>query len=604
MATHSLHACQEQSLSDILKDSEERFRSTFEQAAVGIAHAAMEGQFLRINQRFCDIVGYTQTELQSQTFQNLTHPGDLDSDLVYVRELLAGKRQTYSMEKRYIRKDGSLVWVNLTVSLARTPAGTPEYFIKVIEDISQHKQAEEALRMSEQQYRLLADRVADGIGIIQDGKFVFVNEALAAMLGLSVDELIGRLPAGLFRSNDDTSFEKLFKSPPADRTEAQDYPVLQYAVTKDRREIWMEGRYSRFTWQGSPAVLIDMRDITARKMKEMAMTEERDSLQRENLQLRAAMRERYRFGEIIGKSPAMQQVYELMTKAAASNKEVLIRGESGTGKELVARTIHQLSKREKQTFVPVNCGAIPESLFEREFFGHKKGAFTGADRDKQGFFDAAHRGTLFLDEIGDLSLAMQVKLLRAIESGEYTPIGENTPKKTDVRIIAATNRDLPEMVVNGFMREDFFYRIHVIVITTPPLRDRKDDIPLLIEHIMKRYVEHKTLPTLPGKILEALYNYDWPGNIRQLQNTLYRYLTVGSLDFITPRAIETVEGQSPEEKTLLQPESPLSEAVERIEKHLILKALELHRWHREKTATALGIPRRSLFRKMKHHGLI
>jgi transcriptional regulator with PAS, ATPase and Fis domain len=261
-----------------------------------------------------------------------------------------------------------------------------------------------------------------------------------------------------------------------------------------------------------------------------------------------------------------------------------------------------LSERQKRAFVPVNCGAVSESLFEREFFGHRKGAFTGAERDSCGYFGAAHRGTLFLDEIGELPLAMQVKFLRVIDSGEYTPIGETTPRTTDVRIIAATNRNLPEMVQQQKMREDFFYRIHVIVLVVPPLRDRKEDIPLLIEHFLKLYSQNTTLPTLPGRIWEALYNYDWPGNIRQLQNTLYRYLTFGTLDFITPRniaAVERADGQS----SPPSPNSTLQDAVEHTERRVILSTLERHRWHKTLTAAALGIPRSTLRRKMKKYGL-
>jgi transcriptional regulator with PAS, ATPase and Fis domain len=299
----------------------------------------------------------------------------------------------------------------------------------------------------------------------------------------------------------------------------------------------------------------------------------------------------------------MQRVYELIIKAAALEKEVLIWGESGTGKELVARTIHQRSERQKRAFVPVNCGAVSEALFEREFFGHRKGAFTSAERDTSGYFGAAHRGTLFLDEIGELPLAMQVKLLRVIDSGEYTPLGESMPRTTDVRLIAATNRNLPEMVQKQTMREDFFYRIHVIVITVPPLRERREDIPLLIEHFLKLYSHGNTLPTLPGSILEALYNYDWPGNIRQLQNTLYRYLSFGDLDFITPRSSTAFESGGAKEIELPQQEPTLTAVVEQVEKRVILTTLEQHRWHKTHTAAALGIPRSTLRRKMRKYGL-
>lgn len=461
-------------------------------------------------------------------------------------------------------------------------------------------------RKSEQQYRLLVKNVADGIGIIQNGKLVFVNEALASMLGFTTEQLIGKSPVDLFHKKYKAQFRKMYQQLEQGNPDPQSWPVLQCIVSGENREIWIEGRQSVITWEGKPAILMDMRDITSHRLREMAIEEERELFRKQNLQLRASLKERYRFGDIIGKSQVMQEVYELIIKAAASQKDVVICGESGTGKELIAQTIHQLSGRQDNAFVSVNCGAIQETLFEREFFGHRKGAFTGADRDKQGFFDAAHNGTLFLDEVGELNLAMQVKLLRAIESGEYIPIGESHPKRTDVRIIAATQKNLTEQVERGTMRDDFFYRIHVIVISVPPLRDRKEDIPLLLDHFLKQCTEGETPPTLPGSILEALYNHHWPGNIRQLQNVLYRYLTIGHLDFTSPRSPEDghhLRGGVHLDSNLSQQGLKLHEAVEQLEKEVILRTLEQHRWHRTNAAAALDIPRRSLLRKMKKYGL-
>jgi transcriptional regulator with PAS, ATPase and Fis domain len=281
---------------------------------------------------------------------------------------------------------------------------------------------------------------------------------------------------------------------------------------------------------------------------------------------------------------------------------VVIYGESGTGKELVAQTIHRLSDRRDQRFVAVNCGAIPENLFESEFFGHRKGAFTGATRDKAGFFDVAHKGTLFLDEVGELSPTMQVKLLRALESREYIPLGDQTPKHADVRIVAATNRNLAEDVRTGGIRQDFFYRINVVAITLPPLRERREDIPLLIDHVLESYKTGTTPVTLPATILAALYRYDWPGNIRELQNVLQRYLTLGRLDFAD--SVEPVAGDALVEVESEPHGAGLQDALDAVEKRLILNTLEAHQWHRGHTAAALGVTRRSLQRKMHKHGLM
>ncbi len=322
--------------------------------------------------------------------------------------------------------------------------------------------------------------------------------------------------------------------------------------------------------------------------------------QRLKHQVQAASKDRYKFGEIIGRSPAMQEVYEKIGQAATSEANVMICGQSGTGKEMVAQTIHRLSKRRKKAFVPVNCGAIPDPLFEREFFGHRKGAFTGADRDKLGFFDAAHGGTLFLDEIGELPLIMQVKLLRALQNGEYTPLGDQKVRQVDVRVIAATNQDLVEQREQGLMRDDFFYRIYVIVINLPPLRDRKEDIPLLVDHFLQDYGKRDSRQTIPGHVMEALSQHDWPGNIRELQNVLQRYLAGERLEFIDTRRTKSVEQSSME---IEQEGLSLREALEAYEKRLITRVLDQHRGHTAKTAEALEIPLTTLYRKIKKYRL-
>jgi transcriptional regulator with PAS, ATPase and Fis domain len=319
--------------------------------------------------------------------------------------------------------------------------------------------------------------------------------------------------------------------------------------------------------------------------------------------LRSTIKERYRFGDIIGKSPVIQAIYERIIKAAASDVNVLIYGESGTGKDLIAHTIHQLSKRHNKAFVPVNCGAVPDTLFEREFFGHRKGAFTGAYADTSGFFDRAHGGTLFLDEVSEIPQNIQVKLLRVLESGEYTSVGSNRARTADTRVIAATNKSFEELTRNQTLREDFFYRIHVISITVPPLRERKEDIALLIEYFMNHHGYDKQHPTLPGEILGRLYAYHWPGNIRELQNVLHRYFTVGLLEF---RSLHKPDSEPPEHvPTITEPQnsSNLRDAMHTFEKRFILQHLEQNHWHKSRTAEVLGIPRRTLHRKLKQFGI-
>ena len=282
----------------------------------------------------------------------------------------------------------------------------------------------------------------------------------------------------------------------------------------------VEIRTKNLDFEASSLSVTAIRDLTAQKNIE----KENYALIDENRVLKSSLSERYKFREIIGRSPAMQEVYRQLTQAASSDFNVVIFGESGTGKELVARTICELSNRKNKAFVAVNCGAITESLFEREFFGHKKGSFTGADRDRPGFFDEAHGGTLFLDELGELHPSMQVKLLRVLENGEYVPVGGSRAKKADARIVCATNKDLQAMVRQGGFREDLFYRVHVIDIRLPPLRERKEDIPLLADYFFSRFPSGQDKPSLTGKIIDTLSAYDWPGNVRELQNTMQRFL--------------------------------------------------------------------------------
>ena len=343
-------------------------------------------------------------------------------------------------------------------------------------------------------------------------------------------------------------------------------------------------------------------DVTVARERERVIKEQSDYLSKENIRLRASIKDRYRFGGLIGKSGVMQEVYERMTQAAATDVSVIITGESGTGKELVAKAIHGLSRRQQGEFVTVNCGAIPENLLESEFFGHKKGAFTGANADTHGYLDLANGGTLFLDEVGELGPEMQVKLLRAVEGGGYFPVGDSRMRQSNFRVIAATNRNLREMVKAGRMREDFFFRIHIIPISMPSLRDRRDDIPLLVDQFLHDFAGSDKPLVLPGKVLEALYRYDWPGNIRELQNVLRRYLAIKRLDFIEPSGSTMTEETSSDAPA--NSELPLHQMVAQYEKGLIEKCLEHHHWHRGRTAAVLQIDRKTLFIKMKAHGLI
>jgi transcriptional regulator with PAS, ATPase and Fis domain len=254
----------------------------------------------------------------------------------------------------------------------------------------------------------------------------------------------------------------------------------------------------------------------------------------------------------------------------------------------------------------VNCGAIPQNLLESEFFGYKKGAFTGAIGDKRGYLDLADEGTLFLDELGEMDLNIQAKLLRAIEGGGYTPVGGTEEKSSNIRIIAATSRDLQDHVKKGLMREDFYYRVHIIPITLPPLRERREDIPLLIDHFLEIYEYEKDMPPLTGTVLEKMLDYDWPGNVRELENTLHRYATLKKLDFLGTSSREQADSLPPSVDLSFDPKetSPqLRDFIAGLEKKYIMQLLEQYQWNRSKVASILGISRRYLFTKMRNFGI-
>jgi len=330
---------------------------------------------------------------------------------------------------------------------------------------------------------------------------------------------------------------------------------------------------------------------------------ERHALAFENKQLRDRLATRARFDQLVGESEPMQRVYGLVEMVADSDVTVLLTGESGTGKELVARAIHHKSPKADGPFITLNCGALPDNLFESELFGYEKGAFTGALTTKAGRFELAHGGTLLLDEIGELSLKSQVDFLRVLETKEFRRLGGTKVVNVDTRIIAATNRNLAEAVKQGDLREDLFYRLNVVPIKLPPLRERGDDIPLLVETFLPEFcAQHRRAPKeVSREAMRLLRLYAWPGNIRQLRNLLERLVVTVREDMLQPQHLpEEIQASKEDIRTMVV---TLGSPLEEIEKEVIRRTLSEVTNHREKVAKLLGISLRSLQYKIKEYGI-
>jgi len=336
--------------------------------------------------------------------------------------------------------------------------------------------------------------------------------------------------------------------------------------------------------------------------------EEREGLRRENIQLRQEIRKEYSFENIIAKSEAMHQIFETVSKISSYKTTVLITGESGTGKEMIAKAVHYHSRRRANgPFIALNCGAIPDNLLESELFGHVRGAFTDASRNKKGLFEEAHGGTLLLDEIGELPKFLQVKILRVLQDSEIRRVGDTKSAKVDVRIIAATVKDLTKEIAKGDFREDLFYRLNVIPIHLPPLRERREDIPLLIQHFIKKFNQRLGLKidTIAPEATSLLMEYPWLGNVRELENTIERAMVLSDSQVIRPEQLpEHIKTQSSGEvEIFLQDDFSIKKASRNIERELIQKALEKTKGNRTHAARLLEISHRTLLYKIEEYAI-
>ena len=455
----------------------------------------------------------------------------------------------------------------------------------------------------------LLDTCADGFVVCDESEaIVLVNAEAERIFGYDAGEMLEQsvrlLMPKRYRARHAAAFERRLADPrgmPIRYVEAQ-------GLRKDGSEVPIEVRFTYTPLGDTTYFTGSVRDVStqvaARRELELRAKEiERlkDELQQERDYLREEVQTWGRFGEIIGDSPALRMVLAQIEAVAKTNATVLITGESGVGKELVARAIHAASSRSDAALVKVNCASIPKELFESEFFGHRKGAFTGAVRDRVGRFRLAHGGTLFLDEVGEIPIDLQSKLLRVLQEQEFERVGDEITQKVDVRVVAATNRDLRKEVAEGRFREDLFYRLGVFPIAVPPLRDRPEDILPLALHFLEHAVTELKVarPEVPKSVASRLRSYAWPGNIRELQHVMERaaILAGGRPLRFEMLSISAAEGGLAPRTS----ESRSGEAVD--DARSIRDALERHTWNIQRTARALGLSRQALYRRMEKHGI-
>jgi len=538
--------------------------------------------------------GKTAEELKNWSTSDAVHPDDLPRVMDAWRHSVE-TGQPYVLEFRQRRADGVYRWFQSRALPARDTEGRITTWYMLLTDIEDRKRAEEKLRQDEWELRQIVDTIAQLVVFLSpDGDALYANRFTLEYTGLSIEDLKANdFRARVFHPDD---VERVREERRKGLLRGIPFENEQRARRHDGQYRWFFIRYNALRdeqgrtirWYASGI------DIEDRKQAE-------ERTRQENFALREQIDQVFMLEEIVGSSPALKTVLSSIVKVAPTDSTVLITGETGTGKELIARALHKGSQRAGQPFITVNCASIPSSLIASELFGHEKGAFTGALQRRQGRFELAHSGTIFLDEIGELPHETQTALLRVLQERQFERVGGNHVLSTDVRVIAATNRDLTAAVASGAFRADLFYRLNVFPVHVPPLRNRKEDIPMLVEYFVKRFAEKvgKKISKIDKNTLKLCQSYPWPGNVRELQNIIERsvVLCTGDTFWIDEAWLSSQNAPRPELS------GSLTQNLQNYEKELIEAALAESSGKvggPSGAAAKLGIPRSTLDLKIKH----
>jgi PAS domain S-box-containing protein len=576
---------EQEQLTEALRKSEEKFRLVLDGIAALVAVTTPESKVEFINQQVVEYFGKTREEIKDRWPSEAVHPEDRDAACAGWMAAVQGGHP-FEIDHRLRRHDGVYRWFRMRGRPSRDEQGRIVRWYSMLTDIDERKKAEQQLAEQERELRQVLDLAPQLVTVYgPESERLYANRVALTYFGMSLDDW-RLLPMGSDTHPDDL---QRLKAPVARAfTEGSGFEM----ETRLRKH---DGSYRWFLARGTPVRdqqgKITRWHLGSTDIEDRKRSEER--LQQENVALREEIDKASMFEEIVGASPALSAVLSRISKVAGSDSTVLITGETGTGKELVARAIHRRSGRASGAFVAVNCAAIPRELIASELFGHEKGAFTGAVQRRLGRFELADGGTLFLDEVGELLPEIQVALLRVLQEREFERVGGTQPIRVDVRVIAATHRDLNAEIERRVFREDLFYRLNVFPLEVPPLRERREDIPLLVKYFIDRYARKagKSIRQVNRRALDHLQSYPWPGNIRELQNVIERSVILCDTDEFT------VDESWLSTKRVVDARSKLSSSVTAHEKAIVEEALRAtggRVFGPSGAAVRLGIPRSTL----------